>query len=536
MKSPDNIVKKIALTIIAICFWLFVWHFLSLKINSSIFLPSPESTYKALLRISKRAGFWQTIFNTFSKIAKGFLLALIAGTLLSVISAFVKIIDVLVSPFMRLLKTVPVASFIILALLWVKSDKLSVLISFVMVTPVVYINILQSFDNVDNNLLEMADIFNVSLLRKLRFIYVPALVSGFMSACKIGLGFCFKAGIAAEIIGLPFQSIGSELYKSKLYLMTDELFAWTVVIVLMSVFFEGVCIYLLNKLSCIIEKANISRKAENENKVNKLDKKKGEYVKLENKKMGDKREIKDVEISESWKEKSNAIINKNSEMKVPEIPGETNNIKEKSEFKSENNNTLRIEKITKSYGKQKVLENISFNLNESERICIYGKSGIGKTTLLRIIAGLEKADSGKITFAGNVSMVFQEDRLLENTDVYTNLYCVLSSGFDKAEADMHLKEVGLEGAGNKIVSELSGGMKRRVAIVRCMMKSSEIILLDEPFKGLDTILKDNIIRYVVKYLNGRAVIMVTHDISEAEKIQAEIIEIKNLGRKNENIY
>lgn len=482
MKSLNNIVKKIVLTITAICFWLFVWHFLSLKINSSIFLPSPEATYKALIRISKRAGFWQTIFNTFSKIAKGFLLALIAGTFSAIISSFVKIIDVLVSPFMRLLKTVPVASFIILALLWVKSDKLSVLISFVMVTPVVYINILQSFDNVDNNLLEMADIFNVGLLRRLRFIYVPALVSGFMSACKIGLGFCFKAGIAAEIIGLPFQSIGSELYKSKLYLMTDELFAWTVVIVLMSVFFEGVCIYLLNKLSCIIEKTNISRKAENENKADKSHKKKGEYEKLEN------------------------------------------------------NNILMIKEITKSYGKQKVLENISFNLNESERICIYDKSGIGKTTLLRIIAGLEKADSGKITFVGKVSMVFQEDRLLENTDVYTNLYCVLGSRFDKAEADMHLKEVGLEGVGNKIVSELSGGMKRRVAIVRCMMKSSEIILLDEPFKGLDTILKDNIIRYVVKYLNGRAVIMVTHDISEAEKIQAEIIEIKNLGRKNENIY
>lgn len=482
MKSLNNIVKKIVLTITAICFWLLVWHFLSLKINSSIFLPSPEATYKALIRIGKRAGFWQTIFNTFSKIAKGFLLALIAGTFSAIISSFVKIIDVLVSPFMRLLKTVPVASFIILALLWVKSDKLSVLISFVMVTPVVYINILQSFDNVDNNLLEMADIFDVGLLRRLRFIYVPALVSGFMSACKIGLGFCFKAGIAAEIIGLPFQSIGSELYKSKLYLMTDELFAWTVVIVLMSVFFEGVCIYLLNKLSCIIEKTNISRKAENENKADKSHKKKGEYEKLEN------------------------------------------------------NNILMIKEITKSYGKQKVLENISFNLNESERICIYGKSGIGKTTLLRIIAGLEKADSGKITFVGKVSMVFQEDRLLENTDVYTNLYCVLGSRFDKAEVDMHLKEVGLEGAGNKIVSELSGGMKRRVAIVRCMMKSSEIILLDEPFKGLDTILKDNIIRYVVKYLNGRAVIMVTHDISEAEKIQAEIIEIKNLGRENENIY
>ena len=156
--------------------------------------------------------------------------------------------------------------------------------------------------------------------------------------------------------------------------------------------------------------------------------------------------------------------------------------------------------------------------------------------MLRIIAGLEKADSGKITFAGNVSMVFQEDRLLENTDVYTNLYCVLGSGFDKAEADMHLKEVGLEGAGNKIVSELSGGMKRRVAIVRCMMKSSEIILLDEPFKGLDTILKDNIIRYVVKYLNGRAVIMVTHDINEAITLSERVIVLSKRPATVKNIY
>lgn len=551
MKSRDNIVKKAVLTVIAIFFWLLVWHFLSLSIHSSIFLPSPVETFSALRKISGQAYFWQTIFNTFGKIAQGFISGVVVGTFLAVISEFVNVFNLLVSPLMRLIKSIPVASFIILALLWIKSDRLSVLISFIMVMPILYINVLQGFEGVDKKLLEMADIFNVNILRKIRFIYIPALIPNFMAACKIGLGFCFKSGIAAEIIGLPYKSIGSELYKAKLYLMTDELFAWTVVIVIMSVFFESICIYLLNKLSNLIEKADINKK-----------------IKIKKSETPDKNLI-------SYAENMN-IYNKDSMLKKKNI---RKFIKNKVLYKKNMNmygngdglyekkpeyigdDMISVEKISKSYGGQNVLENVSFKVRAGERMCITGKSGIGKTTLLRIIAGLEKADSGKVIINGNyhnfgistsykdkyftsilhnerhtkcerISMVFQEDRLIENADVYTNIYCAIGRDFDKSEVDKHLKEVGLEGDGNRIIKELSGGMKRRVAIVRCMMKKSEIILLDEPFKGLDSELKEDIINYVIRHLEGRAVIAVTHDMTESERMGAALMEIKEYEKCN----
>ncbi len=508
MKSQENIVKKIVLTIIAICFWLFVWQFLSLKIDSSIFLPSPKETFLALEDVSKRVDFWQTVFNTFGKIAKGFGMAVICGTILAFISAFCKIIEILLSPVMKLIKAVPVASFIILALLWIKSGQLSVLISFIMVMPVIYINVLQGFENVDKDMLEMAKVFEISAMRKLRFIYLPSLMPGFIAACKIGLGFCFKSGIAAEVIGLPAKSIGSELYKSKLYLMTDELFAWTVVIVFMSVFFEGICIYLLNKLSVLFNKVNIVKR----------------FTKEEKKIFSEKKNVTGEKVI------SEKTTNKESVNKELEI-SETKEAQYKSgKYK------LNIENVSKSYGKQQVLNNITMTAENDEILCILGKSGLGKTTLLRIIAGLIKADAGRLKIITEdknelklsdvkVAMVFQEDRLIENTDIYTNLYCALGNAFNMTDVDKHLKKVGLEGLGYKKISELSGGMKRRVAIVRCIMRDSEILLLDEAFKGLDTILKENVIEYVKSYSKDKILILVTHDLSEGKKMGAKTVKL-----------
>lgn len=478
MKSQKNIIKKIALTIIAICFWLFVWHFLSIKIHSSIFLPSPMEVMKALKNLSRQDDFWKIIINTFGKIAKGFGLAVVCGVILAVISHFIKIIDVLVSPLMKLIKAVPVASFIILALLWIKSSQLSVLISFIMVMPVIYINVKQGFLGVNTEMLEMAKVFRVSFGRKLRFIYLPYVLPAFISACKVGLGFCFKSGIAAEIIGLPAKSIGGELYKSKLYLMTDELFAWTVIIVLMSVFFEGICIYLLGKLGNSFGRVNIIKELGNDEIEEKVNMEKSDLV---------------------------------------------------------------ISKVSKSFGKKQVLKNVNLSVEKGKILCLTGVSGEGKTTLLRIIAGTVKADAGnvsltdaKITDKPKISMVFQEDRLIEESDIYTNLYCTLGKEFNKKSVDMHLEEVGLGGMGRANVKTLSGGMKRRVAIVRAILVKSNILLLDEAFKGLDSELKNNIIGYVKKHQNGKVILMVTHDENECEIIGGRIIDLAQVnGVKNE---
>ena len=130
------------------------------------------------------------------------------------------------------------ASFIILVLIWVPSRNLSVVISFLMVFPVMYTNLLKGIESTDRNLLEMAQVFRISLPRRIRYIYVSQVLPFFRAGCSVALGLCWKAGIAAEVIGIPEQSIGEMLYNAKIYLNTPDLFAWTVVIVMISLLFE----------------------------------------------------------------------------------------------------------------------------------------------------------------------------------------------------------------------------------------------------------------------------------------------------------
>lgn len=493
MRSVNERIKQLVLGIAAICFWLLIWHFLADRIDSRIFLPTPEDTFRALVHLSKREEFWQTIFNSFTRIVKGFMLAAACGLILAVFSAFCKIIRMLLSPLMKLIKAVPVASFIILALLWIDSENLSVLISFIMVLPVIYVNVLQAFRQVDKNMLEMAKVFRVSVGRKIRFIYLPYILPAFIAACKIGLGFCFKSGIAAEVIGLPSKSIGGELYKSKLYLMTDELFAWTIVIILMSVFFEGVCIYILNKLSVLAKK------------VHRM------HVNSE-------------------------MVQGTEEVNYPE--SENNREGMKNASCEINNNTFYVvfNEISKSFGKQDVLKNVNLTVKSGIPKCIMGVSGTGKTTLLKLLLGVMKPDGGHVIMpeGKRITAVFQEDRLIEDADVYTNIYCVLGNEFDRNLVDKHLKMTGLLGTGDRRISELSGGMKRRVAVIRAVLANPDILVLDEAFKGLDDESRDIVIHYIRKYCEDKVIILVSHDREEGEKMGADIVDLNDINEVKVN--
>ena len=172
----------------------------------------------------------------------GFALAVSAGIALAVISAMAEPIRLLIQPLMQLIKAVPVASFVILALLWVKSRNLSVLIAFLMVLPVVYTAILQGILQTDTKLLEMTKVFRVPLPRVILAVWIPAVWPYFVQSCAVGMGLAWKSGIAAEVIGLPTQSIGEALYQAKIYLETGELFAWTAVIVVCSAAMENVLV------------------------------------------------------------------------------------------------------------------------------------------------------------------------------------------------------------------------------------------------------------------------------------------------------
>ena len=175
---------------------------------------------------------------------------------------------------------------------------------------------------------------------------------------------------------------------------------------------------------------------------------------------------------------------------------------------------INISNLTKKYGKKEIFKNFSLEIEAGKVTALMGKSGFGKTTLIRILMGLEKYDKGKITGLENqkISTVFQEDRLCENLSAITNISIVCE------------KE-----SQNKPVKTLSGGMKRRVAIIRCIMAKSDIIIFDEPLKGLDEITKKNVIRYLKEKIRGKTVIIVTHDIEEARQLDGTIVNLEKFN-------
>ena len=237
--------KKHGIRLWAVLFWLCVWQASSMALGSELLLVSPVRVILRLSEMVLEAQFWRAILFTLMRIALGFLLAWLSGCLLASLSSFLRPVRDLLSPLMLAIRTVPVASFIILALIWLPSRNLSVLISFLMVLPILYTNVLDGILSVDNKLLEMAQVFRVTPVRRVRYIYLPQVMPFMLTGCRGGLGLCWKAGVAAEVIGMPRGSIGERLQQAKVYLDTPDMFAWTLVIVLASVCFERLVLWLL---------------------------------------------------------------------------------------------------------------------------------------------------------------------------------------------------------------------------------------------------------------------------------------------------
>ncbi len=232
--------RKTGVRLWAVAVWLLVWQGASMALGQALLLPSPLSALRRLCELALTAPFWQAVGWSGARIIGGFLLACAAGTLLAAPAAKWRAVRELLAPLVAAVKTVPVASFIILALVWLNSRSLSLFISFLMVFPTVYLNVLEGIAQTDGKLLEMARVFRVPMGRTVRGVYLPAVLPYFRSAASLGLGMCWKAGVAAEVIGLPSGSLGERLYTAKVYFQTPDLFAWTAVIVLASVVFERV--------------------------------------------------------------------------------------------------------------------------------------------------------------------------------------------------------------------------------------------------------------------------------------------------------
>lgn len=219
-------------------FWLGLWVFAAWKIDQPLFLPGPSLVLSTLRELASTGRFWRHTAATIARIVSGAAGGVLAGIVLGALTHFISTMDVLLSPAIRVIRAAPVVSFIILIILWAGSDKVPVIICAMMVMPVVWENLRAGLSSPGQELLEMSRAYDIGSLRRARYIYMPAALPYLRSGILSSLGLAWKSGVAAEVLCTPREAIGTQVYYSKLYLETPSLFAWTLVVVALSLVLE----------------------------------------------------------------------------------------------------------------------------------------------------------------------------------------------------------------------------------------------------------------------------------------------------------
>lgn len=234
--------------IIAVVVALVIWQIAAMCIHQKILLVTPIEVFARLFTIWQVPHFGSSVWFTFYHIAGGFLLGVVLGIVCAVLANRFPVVETLLWPWMATIKSVPVASFVVICLIWLSAQHLSVFISFLIVLPIIYQNVLSGLRAVNPQMEELAKVYGMSPMKKLRYITIPQLAPFLMSGFTVTTGMAWKAGVAAEIIGTPNGSVGQQLYLAKIYLDTDDLLAWTVIIVVISVLSEKLFLFFLKKV------------------------------------------------------------------------------------------------------------------------------------------------------------------------------------------------------------------------------------------------------------------------------------------------
>ncbi|MBR4718779.1 MAG: ATP-binding cassette domain-containing protein [Lachnospiraceae bacterium] len=450
----NNIKRAVILLI-----WLMLWQVAAIFINNPIYFVSPVEVLKELGEKCHDIVFWRSVFGSLIRILAGFLAAFILAYLTAFASVRYEWLRDFLAPFVTFLKSVPVAAVVIIMLIWWGPRYLVLCISLMVVFPGIYSNMQTGLVNADKGLLEMALVFNLKTVDRFLWIYRPSYLPYLYSAASVSLGMCFKAGIAAEIIGLPEFSIGERLYRDKIYINTAGVFAWVVIILIVSSLTERLILHLF-KLLAGVPKACI------------------------------------------W----DGASSHNANMKTARDP-----------IKTPEGYTVYAKGLIKSFG-DRTLINTDINLKAGHIYYLKAPSGSGKSTLLGMIAGIVPQDSGIIN-AGRLSMVFQDDRLIENANALRNLMLSGCTGDLKGEL---LKILPSE-AMTLPASDLSGGERRRLAIARALLHPSDIVIMDEPFAGLDEETKERTAAWILEHLSERTLLFTSHETEYVSFENAEMI-------------
>lgn len=466
--------------ILTMAFWIALWQLAACIVGNRILLVGPLETLRALGQRVFQGSFWLTVGASLLRIGAGFTAGLLLGLLLAAAASRFMLLEELLAPAMSLLKAIPVASFVVLFLIWWRSGVLATAVSFCVVLPNIYVNTLEGIRRVDSRLLEMAEVLEIPVWNRFFYIYRPALKPYLDNAVRISVGMSWKSGVAAEVIGIPALSVGEQLYLSKIYLDTAGVLAWTVVTILASTLCERLVLALWNRLQRWEPKCRAAR----------------------------------------------ARIYRHNRSAQGSTGRQGQEGTSGQGFTGEE--LLTLEHVSKHYCGRPVLEDVTASYERGRSYYFCTPSGSGKTTLFRLIAGLESPDGAeRDTKAGDyppvfnaridrrgsrIAMLFQEDRLCEEYSALINVDMVTGN---RERSRQYLRELLEEQDLVKPCRELSGGMKRRVAIARTMAAGGDVILLDEPFAGLDAENRRRAKDYIGKYGKNSALLVATH-VGEGE--------------------
>ena len=241
--------------------WLLIWQLLAIIIHNKILLAGPLESLNALLEMANTSEFMTSVITSVAHIVLGVLIGSVLGIILGALSLRFKLLGEFLSPVVTTIKSVPVASFVVLILIWIGSDNLSTVIVSLVVFPILYLATTNGLSAADDKLLEMAHVYRMPTANKVRYIYLPALIPSYLGAFSVAVGMGFKSGAAAEVIGQPLLTMGNGLYKSKIYLDTAEVFAWTFTIVIASFVIEKLFMLIISLIKRILIPASTKGKS-----------------------------------------------------------------------------------------------------------------------------------------------------------------------------------------------------------------------------------------------------------------------------------
>ncbi|MBV7273594.1 ABC transporter permease subunit [Clostridium sp. PL3] len=231
-------ITKVSRKISILLFWILIWELCSLFVNKPILLPSPTEVSKILILLMIKASFWKSIFTSISNVIFGLFISISIGIVIGVAAGLNKFFEEFLEPLIVCVKSTPVMSIVILALVWFKSSHVAIFTAILVCFPIIYTNVLQGIKSVDIQLIQMAKVYNVKGIYIIKDIYLPSIKNFIISGVLMCLGLGWKVTVTSEVLSMPRYSIGLNLLNAKATLETAELFAWTIVVVLLSFIFE----------------------------------------------------------------------------------------------------------------------------------------------------------------------------------------------------------------------------------------------------------------------------------------------------------